>query len=80
VDQYFDADAISTDTGTTPNWNQVVSARVWVLTRAECPETGYTNTNTYNMGNISFKPTATDRYRRQLYQTTVKLRNRIGAS
>ena len=83
VDQYFnnsDADAISTDTGTTPNWNQVVAARVWVLTRAECPETGYTNTNTYDMGNISVKPTATDRYRRQLYQTTVKLRNRIGAN
>jgi type IV pilus assembly protein PilW len=79
VDQYFDAKAISTDTGTTPNWNQVVSARIWVLTRAECPETGYTNTNTYDMGNISY-PAKPDRYRRQLYQTTVKLRNRIGAS
>jgi type IV pilus assembly protein PilW len=80
VDQYLDADAISTDTATTPNWNQVVSAKVWVLTRAECPETGYTNTNTYDMGDVSFTPTATDHYRRQLYQTTVKLRNRIGAS
>lgn len=80
VEQYFDADEISTNTATTPNWDQVVSARIWVLTRAECRETGYTNTNTYDMGNVSFTPTATDHYRRQLYQTTVKLRNRIGAS
>ncbi len=80
VEQYLDADAISTNTATTPNWDQVVSARIWVLTRAECPETGYTNTNTYSIGDVSFTPTATDHYRRQLYQTTVKLRNRIGAS
>jgi type IV pilus assembly protein PilW len=76
VDQYLSADAVS-------NWNQVVAARIWVLTRAECPETGYTNTNTYDMGDFSFKPTAVDpkdHYRRQLYQTAVKLRNRIGAS
>jgi type IV pilus assembly protein PilW len=80
VEQYLDADAISTNTATTPNWDQVVSARVWVLTRAECPETGYTNTNTYDIGDVSFTPAASDHYRRQLYQTTVKLRNRIGAS
>lgn len=78
VDQYLDADALNTDT-TTPNWDQVVAARIWVLTRSECPETGYTNTNSYDMGDVSY-PSSTDRYRRQLYQTTVKLRNRIGAS
>jgi type IV pilus assembly protein PilW len=75
VDQYLDADALAT----TNDWNQVIAARVWVLTRAECPETGYTNTNTYDMGDVNY-PAKPDRYRRQLYQTTVKLRNRIGAS
>ena len=72
VNQYLDADNVA-------DWDQVVSARIWVLTRAECPETGYTNTIPYNMGDL---PTLTpnDPYRRQLYQTTVKLRNRIGAS
>jgi type IV pilus assembly protein PilW len=80
VDQYLDADAIDTDVGITPNWDQVVAARIWVLTRSECPETGYTNTTSYNMGGAPFTPPANDHYRRQLYQTTVKLRNRIGAS
>ena len=80
VDQYLDADAIDTDVGITPNWDQVVAARVWVLTRSECPETGYTNTTTYTMGDAPFTPPVNDHFRRQLYQTTVKLRNRIGAS
>ena len=58
VDQYLDADAINTDT-TTPNWDQVVAARIWVLTRSECPETGYTNTNTYTWGTSPTLPQQT---------------------
>ena len=71
VNQYVDADGVT-------DWGQVIAARFWLLTRAECPETGYANTNTYVMGDQNFTPPANDRFRRQLYQTTVKLRNRLG--
>ena len=63
------------------DWEQVIAIRFWVLTRAECPETGYTNTTTYVMGSADgsedFTPSANDHYRRQLYQATVQLRNRM---
>jgi hypothetical protein len=69
VDQYVDAMA-PTDT----RWDQVIAVRLWLLARAECPETGFTNTNTYAMGNQNITPN--DAYRRQLYTSTVMLRNR----
>jgi len=69
VNSYVKADAVA-------DWSQVVAVRFWVLTRAECPETGYTNTTTYEMGDgENFTPPTNDHYRRQLYQTTVNLRN-----
>jgi type IV pilus assembly protein PilW len=71
---YVKADAVA-------DWDQVIAVRFWLLTRAECPETGYTNTTPYEMGpsdgSENFTPPANDHYRRQLYQTTVQLRNRI---
>lgn len=58
------------------NWGQVVSARVWVLARSECPEGGHTDTFSYLMGNLPVY-TPADGYRRQLSVSTVMLRNRI---
>jgi type IV pilus assembly protein PilW len=74
VDQYVDAMA-----PTDSRWDQVIAVRLWLLVRAECPETGFTNTNTYVMGNQNFTPTdinPNDAYRRQLYTSTIMLRNR----
>lgn len=87
VDSYIDAVG-----PTDARWDQVIAARIWLLARAECPETGYDNTNTYAMGNVNYSPGTTDRdgdgnidgdtdgdgnddYRRQLYTSTVRLRN-----
>jgi len=67
VNKYVNADAIV-------DWDQVVAARVWLLVRSECPQTGYTDGNTYAMGNIVYDP-ADDSHLRQLYVTTVMLRN-----
>jgi len=67
VDRYLDAHQVA-------DWSRVISARLWLLTRAICPETGYTNTATYTLGNLNY--TVNDGFRRQLYQTTVSLRNR----
>lgn len=77
VDQYFNAGDANLDS--TAEWQQVIAARIWVLTRAECPETGFTHPDAldYDMGDISYDPpdTANFGYRRQLYQSTVQLRN-----
>lgn len=87
VDSYVDAQA-----PTDASWGQVISARVWLSVRAECPEGGYDNTNTYVMAGVNYTPGSTDRdgdgdidgdvdgdgtddYRRQIFTTTVRLRN-----
>lgn len=71
VDSYVDAPTAADTTG----WGQVIAARIWLLMRAECPDTGYINTNTYTMGNIAGGYTPNDSYRRQLFTSTVSLRN-----
>jgi type IV pilus assembly protein PilW len=70
ADDYVDAGDSKIDS----DWSNVIAVQYWLLTRAECPETGYTNTNTYTLAGVDYKPN--DSYRRQLYTTTVMLRNR----
>lgn len=64
--------------GTTPQskWNAVSSVRIWLLARNIGSERNdaYINANTYNMGNFPAY-TPNDSFRRQLYTTTVQLRN-----
>jgi type IV pilus assembly protein PilW len=73
VDQYYDADDVPDGAGGIPDWDKVRAVRVWLLLRAECPDTGYTNDTPYPLpgGNVTYN----DAYRRQLYTTTVQLRN-----
>lgn len=74
--QYLDASAI-----TAASWPQVQSVRVWLLARNSNSERGeaYVNTTEYSpasnpMGNLtSLIPN--DKYRRQLYMSTISLRN-----
>ena len=54
-------------------WNDVNSVRIWLLARNAKPEPGYTNTNTYGMGDQNV--VANDGFRRQLFTTVVQLRN-----
>ena len=87
VNRYYDADEINPKPKPTPKnpavvlpeiyWEDVISTRVWLLLRAECPETGYTNDNTYAMGNENYTPadTAGRGYRRKLYTSTIHMRN-----
>ncbi|MGB7934102.1 MAG: PilW family protein [Gammaproteobacteria bacterium] len=69
VDDYFEEKDASD-----PMWDQVIAARIWLLVRAECPETGYTNDTIYRMAGTNY--TYNDGYRRQLYTSTIRLRNR----
>ena len=64
--RYYDADNV-------PNWDAIVAVRIWLLVRAECAETGFTDGNTYNMGDQSITPN--DSFRRQLYSSVVMIRN-----
>lgn len=79
VDQYLDAG--SADLDELDEWNQVIAVRFWLLTRGECPETGFDNTLSFAMGDVNYTPATdadgdgNDDFRRQLYQTTVRLRN-----
>jgi len=65
---YLDPDDVSTS-----QWPQINVARVWLLVRSECAETGYVDNATYNMGNRTYTPN--DNFRRQLYSNVVNIRN-----
>lgn len=65
--QFFNASS-------TLDWANIVAVRVWLLLRSLCPESNYTNTNTYAMGDQSL--TFNDAFRRQIFTTTIMLRNR----
>ncbi len=69
--QYFDANNVT-------NWANVQSVRVWLLARNSKNEVNeaYVNAGPYVMGNVSFVPPASSQqYRRQLYTTTIDMRN-----
>ena len=69
-DQYLDADMIAL-----ADWPNVVTARIWLLVRSECAESGYADGATYTMGDINYTPN--DSFRRQLYSSVVMIRNQI---
>jgi type IV pilus assembly protein PilW len=64
--QYIDADAVV-------DWDDVITARFWLLIRSECPETGFTDARTYTLGDQNY--VTNDSFRRQLYSSVVMLRN-----
>jgi len=64
--QYLDANNVA-------DFDQVITARIWLLIRSECAETGFTDGRTYNLGDQVYTPA--DSFRRQLYSSVVMLRN-----
>lgn len=75
--QFYAANNVSTTatatTTTSTEWDAVNSVRIWILVRSSKPEMGYTNTNTYTLGDVTV--TVNDGYRRELFSTVVQLRN-----
>jgi Tfp pilus assembly protein PilW len=69
VNKYLNANEVTTGN----LWTQVRAVRFWVLVRANCQEGDYTDTTTYQLGDITYTPG--DHYRRTLYSSTVALRN-----
>ena len=70
--RFYDANDIS-NTATPSEWGKVSAVRVWILVRGTRVEPSYTNTNSYVMGSKTV--TASDGFRRELYSTTVSIRN-----
>ncbi len=73
--RYYNANSIdgsSVDTAAT-EWDDVSSVRIWILARSSTVEPGYTNTNTYNMGDVSY--VVNDGFRRNLRSALIHLRN-----
>ena len=77
--QYFDASGISGSSTDTPAtltsyaWDEVNSVRIWLLARTSKGESGYSNTNSYAMGDQIY--TVNDNFRRQLFTAVIQLRN-----
>jgi len=69
VNRYLNADQVTLNS----YWPSVDSVRLWVLVRTDCPVTGYNNSTPYQMGDVTYTPN--DSFRRQLYTTTIALRN-----
>jgi type IV pilus assembly protein PilW len=61
------------DTVAAAEWPVVQAVRVWLLMRSECPESGLTNAVDYTVGDVTVG--GNDGFRRQLYISTVMLRN-----
>jgi hypothetical protein len=56
-------------------WGDVVSVRLWLLMRNnEADKGNYTDTNSYTIGD-QVVPAANDKYRRQIFTSTLQLRN-----
>lgn len=73
--QYFNASGISGTSGDTnpTQWDDVNVVRIWLLVRSAKEEMNYKNTQTYTMGDATF--TANDGYRRELFSTSIEVRN-----
>jgi type IV pilus assembly protein PilW len=72
--RYYDTiSGSSSNTAPSSLWNSVRSVRIWLLARNATPEPGYSNTNTYAMGDTNY--VAADNFRRQMFSTVVQLRN-----
>lgn len=70
VDEYLPAEDV---TSSQWNNNRVRGAHLYILVRASKPDYQYTNSNTYQLGNITYTPK--DHYRRLLVQTTINFNN-----
>jgi type IV pilus assembly protein PilW len=73
VNTFLSADNMTLTQWDNGNNNRVLAVRIYVLSRSILPDNKYTNTNTYNLGDLPV--TFNDNYRRLLFNSTVTLYN-----
>lgn len=71
---YYTATQIQAGTDPARDWQDVNAARVWLLARAVRPESGYSNTNTFSLGDVTYDP-VDDAFRRQVFTSVIQIRN-----
>lgn len=54
---------------------RIIAVKIFILARNITPDNKYTNSNTYQLGDITFTPPVDDHYRRLLFSSTVTLYN-----
>lgn len=75
ITQFYDASNINGSSVTTlpSEWDEVTAVNVSLLVRNTLPESGYTNSISYTLGDQTVA--ANDQFRRQVFNTVVQLRN-----
>ena len=73
VDTFISADNMTLAQWDNGNNNRILAVRIYVLARSILPDIKYTNTNTYNLGDVPV--TFNDNYRRLLFNSTITLYN-----
>ncbi|MNR30338.1 hypothetical protein D3C85_1477870 [compost metagenome] len=60
-------------------WSDVIAVKVYLIARSSEPTAGFVDSNSYFLGDVEYEvPDALNGYKRQLYSTTVNLRNVAG--
>lgn len=75
VDAFIPAKDMTMDMWDNAGGTRIIAVKVYVLARSIRPDNKYTNTNTYQLGDLLFTPPANDHYRRLLFSSTVTLYN-----
>ena len=78
VDSYLNADNVPENAWDNAGNSSIVAVQIFVLARNIRPDRKYTNTNTYQLGDLPY--TVNDNYRRLLFSSTVTLYNASIAS
>jgi type IV pilus assembly protein PilW len=73
VDSYLNAADVPENAWDNTGDNSILAVKVFVLTRNIRPDVKYSNTNTYQLGDLAFA--VDDNYRRLLFSSTVTLYN-----
>lgn len=58
------------------DWANVVAVKIYLLMRSAASDPTYSDTKTYQLGDITVDPNPDDGYHRTVFDTTVSLRNR----
>jgi type IV pilus assembly protein PilW len=77
VDGFISADDMTASSlWDNPGGTKIIAIKVYVLARSTLPDNKYTDTNTYQLGDLSYTPAGDDQnYRRLLFSSTVTLYN-----
>jgi type IV pilus assembly protein PilW len=73
VDSFISAASMTNDLWDNAGGTRILAVRIYVLARNITPDRKYTNTNTYNLGDLAVA--VNDNYRRLMFTSTVSLLN-----